>query len=270
MAIPFEEGMTAADIRAANAAVNKARVANSTSAQTAPAIDGLIPGTSLLDLTLPQNAASARLEAQAKAYFTAFPDAPGNPYPNTKTVVNQPESSSNASFVQSTAVYSTTTVDPTPATPIIKPASIVATTVTAPIKTATPDIVLFDDSLVPIEIMADLVFEDIGGQELINITRNDIINGQKIIYQPIKNIDSINQQYNPNNIVGIQKTSDKYFSGFAIKFDQTVPVTPTSSDENPVYMDASGNIVVESINLKADEQLEIQIAVSGTIYETEI
>ena len=35
---------------------------------------GLIPGTGLLDLTLPQNAASARLQAQADAYFAANPD----------------------------------------------------------------------------------------------------------------------------------------------------------------------------------------------------
>jgi hypothetical protein len=35
---------------------------------------GLIPGTGMLDLTLPQNAASARLQAQANAYFAANPD----------------------------------------------------------------------------------------------------------------------------------------------------------------------------------------------------
>jgi hypothetical protein len=35
---------------------------------------GLIPGTGMLDLTLPQNAASARLQAQANAYFAANPN----------------------------------------------------------------------------------------------------------------------------------------------------------------------------------------------------
>ena len=58
--------------------------------------------------------------------------------------------------------------------------------------------------------MSDLIFENIGGQELINIARTDTINGQKILYQPIKNINSINQEYGPNNIVGLQKTSDKF------------------------------------------------------------
>jgi antitoxin component of MazEF toxin-antitoxin module len=34
-------------------------------------------------------------------------------------------------------------------------------------------------------------------------------------------------------------------------------------------MDSLGNIVVEAINLNIDDQIEIQIIVSGTIYEAE-
>lgn len=165
-------------------------------------------------------------------------------------------------------------VYPTPPTPTAAPststASTIAKTITAPIKTATPDIVLFDDSLVPVEVMADLIFEDIGGQELISIARTDTINGQKILYQPIKNISSINQEYNPNNILGLQRTSDKYFSGFAIKLENKVPKVSSASDGNPVYIDENGNLVIDSINLNTDEQIEIQISLSGTIYETEI
>lgn len=165
-------------------------------------------------------------------------------------------------------------VSATPFTPSATPsttiASTIAKTITAPIKTATPDIILFDDSTVPIEVMADLIFEDIGGQELIDIARTDTINGQKILYQPIKNINSINQEYNSNNILGLQKTSDKYFAGFAIKLENKVPVVSNSADGNPAYIDESGNLVIDSINLNADEQVEIQISLSGTIYETEI
>ena len=163
-------------------------------------------------------------------------------------------------------VYST---PPTPA-PITNSASSVAKTITNPIKTATPDIILFDDSVVPVEVMADLIFEDIGGQELINIARTDTINGQKILYQPIKNINSINQEYSPNNILGLQKTSDKHFSGYAIKLENKIPTLSNSVDGNPVYFDSTGTLVIDSINLNNDEQVEIEIALSGTIYETEI
>lgn len=161
------------------------------------------------------------------------------------------------------------TVSPTPNTPFGSN-QIFLQSNTNHIKTATPDIVLFDDSVVPIEIMSDLIFENIGGQELINIARTDTINGQKILYQPIKNINSINQEYGPNNIVGLQKTSDKFFAGFAIKLENKIPNVSSSASGNPVYIDSNGNLVIESINLNSDEQVEIEIALSGTIYETEI
>jgi hypothetical protein len=138
------------------------------------------------------------------------------------------------------------------------------------VKSATPDIILFDDSTVPIEVMTDLIFEDIGGQELINVARFDTINGQNISYQLIKNLSLINQQYNPNNIIGLQKTSSIYFAGFAIKLEDKIPKTTNSPDNNPVYMDSFGNIVVDAINLNSDDQIEVQIIVSGTIYDTEI
>jgi hypothetical protein len=164
---------------------------------------------------------------------------------------------------------SATPPTPTPA-PTISVTSSVAKTITNPIKTATPDIVLFDDAAVPVEIMTDLIFENIGGQELINIARTDTINGQKIFYQPIKNIVSINQEYNPNNMLGLQKTSDKFFSGFAIKLENKIPVQSNSIDNNPAYINENGNLVIDGINLASDEQVEIEIALSGTIYETEI
>jgi hypothetical protein len=141
----------------------------------------------------------------------------------------------------------------------------------APVKTATPDIVLFDDSALPIEVMTDLIFENIGGQELISITRSDIVNGQKISYQPIKNLSSIQQQYNPNNILGLQQTSDKFFAGFSIKLEDKIPEIGSGTDGENVYFDAStGDLIIEFINLNNDEQIETQITVNGTIYEANL
>jgi hypothetical protein len=37
-----------------------------------------------------------------------------------------------------------------------------------------------------------------------------------------------------------------------------------------VYIDpVTGNLIVETVNLEIDEQVEVQIARSGTIYETD-
>lgn len=139
------------------------------------------------------------------------------------------------------------------------------------VKVAGKDIILFDDSSMPVDLMNDLIFEDIGGEELISIARRDTVNGQKISYQPIKNLSSIEQQYNPNNIISLQATSDKYFSNFPIKIDDKIPENPTGPNESYVYIDtATGDLVIETVNLESDEQIEIQIATSGTIYEVNL
>jgi len=165
------------------------------------------------------------------------------------------------------AANAPSTVSASPPSPQIVAAASSAITQNT-IKTATPDIILFDDDLVPIEIMTDLIFEDIGGQELINIARRDTINGQKISYQPIKNMSDIEQKYNPNNLISLQATSDKYFANFQIQLKDKIPTVGTGANQTYVYLITSTNdLVIETVNLAADEQIEVQIATDGTIYE---
>lgn len=178
-------------------------------------------------------------------------------------------SGSNSSLTTST--YTSPAPTPTPATPATVSPAVVAAVVAPPVKTAPIDTVLFNDDEVPIEVMSDLIFEDIGGHELINIARNDIINGQDISYQPIKNLTSIQQQYNPNNILSVQSTSDKYFSNFAIKLENKVPNVGNGPFGSNVYLDTiTGSLIVEAINLEADEQIDVEITLSGTIYEADL
>ena len=136
------------------------------------------------------------------------------------------------------------------------------------VKIATPDLILLNDEAMSIEIMTDLIFEDIGGHELLSISRNDIINGQRVSYSPIKNLGLIQQKYNPTNILKLQSTSDTYFSNFAIKFEEKVPLEGNGVGGTNVYIEEStGDLIIETINMNNDEQVEIQIAINGTIYE---
>jgi hypothetical protein len=157
----------------------------------------------------------------------------------------------------------------TPLAPTIMPTIISEPTLL--VKTAPIDTILFNDAAVPIEIMSDLIFENIGGQELISIVRSDIVNGQKISYQPIKNLSSIQQQYNPNNILGLQQTSDKFFAGFSIKLEDKIPKVGNGLNGENVYFDeTTGDLIIEFVNLNNDEQIETQITVNGTIYEANL
>jgi LysM repeat protein len=204
---------------------------------------------------------------------------------STSTSDTTTSSSTTSSTTDTTTSQTTTTTNTTGgdvsfsgstnATPLT-PADITTASVAAalppppPVKTAPIDTVLFNSDELPIEVMTDLIFENIGGHELINIARNDIINGQQISYQPIKNLSSIQQQYNPNNIVSLQSTSDKYFANFPIKLENKIPNPGTGPNSSYVYVDSTnGNLVIEAVNLEIDEQIEVEITVSGTIYEAE-
>ncbi len=163
-----------------------------------------------------------------------------------------------------------TSVSPLPMTPNNAGLNINTFSVN-PVLTAPIDTILFNEEATPVEVMADILFENIGGQELINIARNDTVNGQTVIYQPIKNLSTIQQQYNPNNIVSLQSTSDKYFQNFSIKFDTKVPNVGNGPNGEHVYIDTdNGGLVIEAINIQDGEQIQVEITTSGTIYEAEL
>jgi hypothetical protein len=162
------------------------------------------------------------------------------------------------------------TVSATPPTPSNAGLNISAFSVN-PVLTAPIDTILFNEETTPIEIMADIIFENIGGQELINIARNDTVNGQQVIYQPIKNLSAIQQQYNSNNIVSLQATSDKYFQNFSIKFESKVPNVGSGPNREHIYIDPeTGDLIIDAVNIEDGEQIQVEITTSGTIYEAEL
>ncbi len=149
------------------------------------------------------------------------------------------------------------------------PSSQSADTSANSVKIATPDIILIKDEAVAAQIMADLIFQDIGGQEIINIARSDMINGQNVVYQPIKNISSLFYQYNPQNILALQRTDKDYFKNFAISLKDRLPEWPYIS------VNDNGDLVIEVENMLPSESVEVQtisdvIVLNDTIYTEEI
>jgi len=140
------------------------------------------------------------------------------------------------------------------------------------IKSATPDLVQFndDDIINNAELITDLLFENIGGQELLTIARHDTVNGQQVKYQPIKNLEQLQQDYNPLNMLRLQGTYDKTFNNFPIKLADRIPFVGNGPEGENVYLDANGAIVIDLVNILPDEQVDIQITSSGTIYEASI
>jgi hypothetical protein len=137
---------------------------------------------------------------------------------------------------------------------------------------ATPEKISLYNPPLSDERMVELVFEDIGGQELINISRNDIINGQDVIYSPIKNLKDLYIQYNPNNIIRLEGTSDTYFKNFPIRLELKLPDSGTGPNGEMVYIDATtGDLIINVSSLEPDEQVDVEILdageiLNGTIY----
>lgn len=151
------------------------------------------------------------------------------------------------------------TVESTPSVPAPVPA-----TSNNSVKPATPDLIQFNDADIPIEYMTDLLFEAVGGQEIISISRNDIVNGQQIKYTPIKNISQVGVNYNPQNIFSITDTTSSYFNNYSIKFDEKVPEIGSEEVANQVKQivyveETTGDIVVNVINMRTGEQVEINV-----------
>lgn len=162
-----------------------------------------------------------------------------------------------------------------------QPTPVQTTAVRPAIKVATPELVSLGNEQLPIDYMTDMLFEDIGGQELINISRSDMVNGLDVLYQPIKNIASIVFQYNPQNILKLQDTSASYFRNFPIHIEDKTPECGTGytfgennipiPNCNIVYVDPeTGYIVINVINLDKNEQVEVEIMSKGTILDDTI
>jgi hypothetical protein len=168
-----------------------------------------------------------------------------------------------------------TSSSPQPVPSIPKPEPTVKDTST---KSASPDIILVDQGDIPVDLILSLTLEKIGAQELITIARHDIVNGQNIIYQPIKNISDVAIAYNPQNMISFPDSLDSYFKSFAIKLEAHIPQYKTGElyadtivRSNNVFLDStSGSIIIESVGLKRDYDIEVQMLSSGKIFNDTI
>jgi hypothetical protein len=147
---------------------------------------------------------------------------------------------------------------PAPLLPVFVP---ITSSITA-IKQAPIDTVVFNEDTVSIQQLTELLYEQIGGMELINISREDTVSGQDVIYSPISNIGSIWGQYNPNNVIAVGSSFDTFFSRFAIDL--------ILRGMNIPYFDEDGDLIIEIDNVLGDEEIHYQIASSGTINEVDI
>lgn len=137
-----------------------------------------------------------------------------------------------------------------------------------PVKYATPEDVLIDENDMPVELILKLTLEKIGGLELINLVRHDTVNGQNIIYRPIKNVSQLAIDYNPQNMVKMPGSGEEYFKNFAIKLENHIEQTTNEDPPVVAYIDPiTKNVIIDVINTKADYEIEVQMVSSGKVFD---
>lgn len=146
---------------------------------------------------------------------------------------------------------------PVNSTPMLPVARTVSGDITY-VKQAPRDTIIFDDESLSSNQLLDLFFEDIGGLELANISRSDLIDGQEATYSPIKNLSSLKRRFNPNNIIANFSSINTYFSRFGIDLLRRNIFYPIIDED-------TGDLVIEIENVFEDEEIEVQILSSGTI-----
>jgi hypothetical protein len=142
---------------------------------------------------------------------------------------------------------------------------------TEPVKYATPDVVLIDPNDVPIDLILKLTLEKIGGLELINLVRHDTVNGQNIIYRPLKNVSQLAIDYNPQNMIKLPDSADSYFKNFAIKLENHIQQETNELPALVTYIDpVTENVIIETTSMRADYEVEVQMVSSGKVFDDTI
>jgi hypothetical protein len=130
------------------------------------------------------------------------------------------------------------------------------------VKVATPDIVkAVNEKAYSEEKVMSALFEDMGIQEILSVTRNsavNIVNGQNVLYQPIENMSTIYQKYNALNMLPLQ-SSETIFRNFSISLEDKIVDNGDGTGDNgeSEYLE-NNNLVINITNLQEDERVEIE------------
>ena len=139
------------------------------------------------------------------------------------------------------------------------------------VKYATPSDVLIDTNDLPVDLILKLTLEKIGGIELISLVRHDTVNGQNIVYRPVKNVSQLAISYNPQNMVEVPDTAESFFKNFPIRLENYILQDTNEFPPITAYIDpTTENVIIDVVNTKSDYEIEVQMVSSGQVFNDTI
>ena len=130
------------------------------------------------------------------------------------------------------------------------------------IKQADPDIVLDPDIDTTGDYIVERFFEELGGTELIKLSRYDLIDGISVSYNPIANLSQLRKRFNPNNIISLDFLSENEFTRASIDLLSRGIYEP--------YFNDNGDLVIEIDIIRTEENIEAEISQTGTVSRIEL
>ena len=134
------------------------------------------------------------------------------------------------------------------------------------------DVVSLAQETISAETITNLLFENVGANELTKFVRHDTVEGINPYYDVISNLSDIKRKFDPSNLISLQKTNSSFFDIFPINLQDKIPSDAYLLENNLtdyIYIDTNGDFVIEVVNLKDSEIVEIEIDTSGTIFEVD-
>ena len=139
----------------------------------------------------------------------------------------------------------------------------------APVAVPERDVINLAQEDLDAKTIENLLFENIGANELVKFVRHDTVEGNNPSYNIISNLTDVRRKFNPTDLISVQ-VPDSPFKSTSINLSNKIP-TQQDLDllgiENYVYIDDSGNLIIEVVNMRDREVVEVQIDSNGTIYE---
>jgi hypothetical protein len=142
----------------------------------------------------------------------------------------------------------------------------------SPVRVPERDVVSLAQETVSAETITNLLFENVGANELTKFVRHDTVEGINPYYDVISNLSDIKRKFDPSNLISLQKNNSSFFDIYPIKLQDKIPSDAYLLENNLtdyLYIDTNGDLVIEVVNLKDSEIVEIEIDTSGTIFEVD-
>lgn len=143
-----------------------------------------------------------------------------------------------------------------------------------PVKIPSRDIFNLNNQTFSTAEIEEVLFEEIGGTELINLTRHDTVDGLNVFYSIISDLTKTTIEYDPAYILTNVPSYEKYESQFPINLSSKIPsndykeesilLADTSIAPN-IYFSSDKKIILELENIQSDEIVQIFFFKNATI-----